>query len=199
MERAAPADHSINQLIARRWSPRSFDSGRLVDRVALGSLFEAARWAPSFGNLQPWRFIVGINFDEGHQAVLETLAAGNQRWASKAPVLFIALARTVHLEDGKPHPHGVHDLGLALSNLFLQAVDQGLSCHLMAGFSPEKVVEAFGVPQEYRPMTAGAVGYQGNLEDLPEDLQKREVRPRERLPLDELVFSGVWNKPLGLD
>ena len=137
--------------------------------------------------------------DGGHRCVLEPVSEGNRLWASKAPVLFIALARTVHLDDGKPHSHGAHDLGLALGNLFLQVVDQGLSCHLMSGLSAEKVVEAFGVPQEYRPMTAGAVGYQGNLEDLPEDLQKREMRPRERLPLEELVFIGAWGSAMGLD
>ena len=199
MEKVAPARYPINELMARRWSPRAYDPQRTVDKKTLGVLFEAARWAPSAGNHQPWRFIVGVNFDKTHQNVFQTLVEGNQRWTKNAPVLFIALARLTLLDGDEPNRHAIHDLGLAMENLFLQAVDLGLCCHFMAGFYPEKVVTTFSVPHGYEPMTAGAVGYPGNLDDLPEHLRQRELNPRERKPLREFVFTGSWGNPLDLD
>lgn len=198
MDKLASATYPINELIARRWSPRAFDPERRVDRTTLGTLFEAARWAPSAGNMQPWRFIVGVNFDRTHKAVLETLADGNQRWCMNAPVLFIAVSALNFPDEDKPNGHALHDLGLALENIFLQAVDLGLYCHLMAGFDPEKVRQSFGVPEGYQPMTAGAVGYPGNINDLSESLRQRELQPRKRRPLKETVFTGSWENPLDI-
>ena len=199
MEKLATSSYPINALIAKRWSPRAFDSKRYVDKSTLGTLFEAVRWAPSAGNLQPWRFMVGVNFDETHERVFRTLNVGNQSWTKNAPVLLIALARLTQPNDDGPNPHAIHDLGLAMENLFLQAVDLGLYCHFMAGFSPEKVRATFGVPNGYEPMTAGAIGYPGSPDDLPDNLRQRELRPRERNSLKEFVYTGQWEKPLDLD
>ena len=194
MEKIAPADHYITSLIANRWSPRAYDPTRPVDLHVLATLFEAARWAPSNGNEQPWRFIVGVNFDECHQEILSTISEGNQRWAKNASVLLIAAAKTVR--GDRPYRHAFHDLGLATENLFLQAYDLGLYCHFMGGFSPDKARETFGIPREYEPMTAAAIGYPGNVEDLPDDLRERELAPRERKPLKEVVFTGQWDTAL---
>ena len=198
MDKLASATYPINELIARRWSPRAFDPKRRVDRTTLGTLFEAARWAPSAGNIQPWRFIVGVNFDKTHQGIFETLADGNKRWCKNVPVLLIAVVALNFPDEDKPNRHALHDLGLALENMFLQAVDLGLSCHLMAGFDPEKVRQSFSIPEGYQPMTAGAVGYPGNINDLSESLRQRELQPRERRPLKETVFTGSWESPLDI-
>jgi len=198
LEKPAPAQYPISSFIARRWSPRAFDAKRPLDKKTVATLFEACRWAPSFGNLQPWRFVVGMNFDYTHKAVFDTLTDANKRWCKDAPMLFISMARLTKPSDNTPYAHPQHDLGLGLENLFLQAFDMGLYCHLMAGFSPDKARSAFGIPEGYQPMTAGAVGYPGQLEDLPEDLQKREVNPRERNPFSTFVFSQRWEQPLEL-
>ncbi len=198
MDKLASATYPINELIARRWSPRAFDLKRRVDRTTLGTLFEAARWAPSAGNMQPWRFIVGVNFDKAHQRVFETLADGNKQWCKNAPVLFIAVAALNNPGEEEPNSHALHDVGLVLENLFLQAVALGLICHLMAGFHPEKVRESFGVPDGFQPITAGAIGYIGDTDDLSERLRQRELQPRERRPLKDLVFTGSWENPLDI-
>jgi nitroreductase len=199
LEKPAPAQYPISSFIARRWSPRAFDGKRPLERQTVGTLFEACRWAPSFGNLQPWRFIVGLNFDDTHKTIFETLTDANKRWCKNAPMLFIASTRLTKPSDNTPYSHPQHDLGLGLENLFLQAVDLGLYCHLMAGFSVEKARAAFGIPEGFQPMTAGAVGHPGRLEEMPEDLQKRELNPRERNPFSAFVFSGRWEQPLGLE
>jgi nitroreductase len=199
LEKRAPAQYPISSFIAQRWSPRAFDGKRMLDKKTVATIFEACRWAPSFGNLQPWRFVVGLNFDDTHKAIFETLTDANKRWCKNVPMLFIAATRLTKPSDNTPYGHPQHDLGLALENLFLQAVDLGLYCHFMAGFSPDKARAAFGIPEGYQPMTAGAVGYPGRLEDMPEDLQKREVNSREGNPLSAFVFGGRWEQPLALD
>ncbi len=198
MEKVAPALHPINPLITRRWSPRAFDPDRPVDLKTLGILFEAARWAPSLGNLQPWRFIVGVNFDGCHQDVLSMLGDKNQTWTKNAPVLFIAVANLT--KNGDVNSHALHDMGLALENLFLQATDLSLCCHYMASFSSDKARLVFRIPDNFQPITAGALGYPGDINLLPEDLRERELRLRVRKPLRELVFTSTWENPLdGID
>ena len=198
MDNPALTTYPVIPVIASRWSPRSFDAERHLDTQTVGSLFEAARWAPSSGNEQPWRYIVGLNFNEAHRAVLDCLAEGNRLWAANAPLLFIAVSKTTR--NDLPNPHFAHDVGASLENLFLQAIHLGLHCHYMAGFSADRVRQTFGVPDEFEPVTACAVGYWGNLDQLPDELKQREQRKRERKPFSEFVFTGAWEQPLpGLD
>ena len=198
MNNPALTTYPVIPVIANRWSPRAFDAERLLDAHTVGSLFEAARWAPSSGNEQPWRYIVGLNFDEAHQAVLSCLSKGNRLWAGNAPLLFVAVSKTTR--NDRPNPHFAHDVGLSLENLFLQAIHLGLHCHYMAGFSADRVRRTFGVPDGFEPVTAGAAGYLGDLNLLPDELKQREQRKRERKPFSEFVFTGAWETPLpGLD
>ena len=198
MDNPALTTYPVIPVIANRWSPRSFDPERLVDAQTVGSLFEAARWAPSSGNEQPWRYIVGLNFDEAYRAVLGCLAEGNRLWAANAPLLFVAVSKTTR--NDRPNPHFAHDVGASLENLFLQAIHLGLHGHYMAGFSADRVRQTFGVPDGFEPVTACAVGYLGDLNLLPDELKQRELRKRERNPFSEFVFTGAWEHPLpGLD
>ncbi|SVA99438.1 uncharacterized protein METZ01_LOCUS152292 [marine metagenome] len=197
MKKTAEAKYPISDLISRRWSPRVFDPDKHVDIEDVGSLFEAARWAPSCGNEQSWRFIVGVNFDKTHEMIVDTLSDGNKKWAGNCPLLFIALANQPD-HGGKPFVHSEHDLGLALQNLLLQAIDLGMYAHLMAGFSPEKARKAFEVPEGNRPLTAGAVGYYGDANKAAVDLKQKDEGLRSRKDFDQFVFSGRWGIPLGI-
>ena len=198
MDNPALTTYPVIPVIASRWSPRAFDAERPLDTQTVGSLFEAARWAPSSGNEQPWRYIVGLNFDEAHRAVLDCLAEGNRLWAANAPLLFIAVSKTTR--NDRPNPHFAHDVGASLENLFLQAIHLELHCHYMAGFSADRVRQTFDVPDGFEAVTACAVGYWGNLDQLPDELKQREQRKRERKPFSEFVFTGAWEQPLpGLD
>ncbi len=198
MDNPALTTYPVIPVIANRWSPRAFDAELPLDPQTVGSLFEAARWAPSSGNEQPWRYIVGLNFDEAHRAVLDCLVEGNRLWAANAPLLFVAVSKTTR--NDRHNPHFAHDVGASLENLFLQAIDLGLHCHYMAGFSADNVRQTFGVPDGFEPVTAGAVGYWGNLDRLPDELKQREQRRRERKPFSEFVFTEIWEQPLpGLD
>ena len=185
--------------MARRWSARAFDSSRPISAETLGSLFEAARWAPSDANEQPWRFIVGVNFDECHGQILSILNEGNRQFCGNAPVLLIAVAKLNFTTSGdqKPNAHALHDLGMALENMFLQAVDLGLYAHFLAAFSPEKASEVFRIPEGFQPVTAGALAYPGELSVLPEELRKKELVQKARKPFGEFVFTGAWDNPLG--
>ncbi len=197
MEKMAEVKYPISELISRRWSPRIFDPDRPVDIDNIGSLFEAARWAPSCGNEQSWRFIVGVNFDKTHQMILDTLYDGNKKWAGNCPVLFIAVANQPDY-SGKPFMHSEHDLGLALQNLLLQAIDLGMYAHLMAGFSHDKIRKTFYIPEGNKPLTAGAVGYYGDASKVDVVLKERDEASRSRKAFDQFVFSGRWGAPLGI-
>ncbi|WP_433267377.1 nitroreductase family protein [Actinosynnema sp. CS-041913] len=182
----------LHPIIAQRWSPRAFDPEATVDASIVRLLMEAARWAPSHGNTQPARFIVGYRGDETFQRIYGTLRPGNQSWAGRASVLVVG-ARVTGDERG-PIPNTEYGLGLAVQNLVLQAVHLGLVTHQMGGFGKEAVAEAFGLPEDVVPVVVVAIGYLGDVNDLPEDLQARERRPRERRPLNEIVFTGTWGK-----
>lgn len=192
MEKPATTDHPIHELFRRRWSPRAFAS-RPVEPEKLASLFEAARWAPSSFNGQPWHFIVATKDDlAAFDRLLKCLRPQNIQWAQNAPVLIIAVAQ-LSLEEGRgPNRHAFHDVGLANENLVLQAVALGLVAHQMAGFFPDKARETFDIPEGYEAVTAIAVGYPGDPEDLPPEVKARELQPRERRPLSAFVFSDAW-------
>jgi nitroreductase len=194
-EKPAPADHPILELLARRWSPRAFVD-RSVDRQTLASLFEAARWAPSSGNGQPWAFLVATGDDPAeHERLASVLNPGNA-WARKAPVLALSVATLDR--GGKPNRHAYHDVALATENLVIQAVSMGLAVHMMAGFNVEMAREVFEIPLRHDPVTMIAIGYRGDPDSLPEDLRARELAPRQRKPIGEFVFTGKFGQPAAL-
>lgn len=195
MEKPAPADYPIEDLLRRRWSPRAF-SDRPVEPDKLRSLFEAARWAPSSFNEQPWSFIVTTKDDpEAYARLLNSLAEKNQQWARLAPVLAVSVAKLNFDHGGKPNRHAFHDVGLAMGNLLVQATAVGLVVHQMAGFAVEKVRAAFGVPEGFEPVAAIAIGYPAEPEVLPEQFRQQELGPRSRKPISAFVFQGRWGLP----
>jgi nitroreductase len=194
----APAGHPIHALLRERWSPRAF-ADRPVPVEALASLFEAARWAPSSFNEQPWAYLVAPRQDGADfQRLLACLVPGNQAWASAAPVLALSVAKLAFDRNGRPNRHAFHDVGLASAQLTLQAAALGLAVHQMAGFDVGQARRAYGIPEGWEPAAAIALGYPADPVTLPEDLRQREVQPRRRKGLEEFVFSGSWGRPAAL-
>lgn len=196
MEKPADTQHPIHDLIKRRWSPRAF-SGQPIEAETLHMLFEAARWAPSSNNEQPWRFIVAnkVNDTEWNR-LLACLVEGNRKWAYRAPVLILSVASLNFQDDSTPNRHAFHDTGMAVENLVLQATALGLATHQMAGFDVEKARADLKIPSGYEPVAMIAVGYPGDLASLPDRLRERELQPRSRRPTSEWTFSGQWGDPL---
>lgn len=180
--------------LRRRWSPRAF-ADRPVEPEKLRSLFEAARWAPSSFNAQPWHFIVATKDDPADFArMLDCLVAGNQVWARSAPVLMVSVATSAFSHNGKPNRHSFYDAGAAVALLTVQATAMDLHVHQMAGFVGEKVRAAYSIPDSAEPVSAVAIGYLGDFATLPEDLRKREVTPGSRKRASEFVFARGWGQ-----
>jgi nitroreductase len=194
---ASPA-HPIHELLSRRWSPYAFDS-RPVPKEMLQSLFEAARWAPSSYNEQPWCYIVATREDSPEfEKLLSCLVPGNQEWAKAAPVLALGCFRLNLSRTGKPNAAAQHDLGLAAGNICMEATARGLSVHQMIGILPDKARQVFHIPADAQALTALAIGYAADPDSAPEKLKARDLAPRTRKPLAEFVFSGDWGRPSGL-
>lgn len=194
MRKRAKTQHEIHDLIAERWSPRAF-ADKPVEHDKLRQILEAARWAASCFNEQPWRFIIATKDDtETYQKLLSCLVESNRLWAKSAPVLMLTIAKTFFERNHKPNRHGAHDVGLAMGNLSIQATDLGLHVHQMAGFDSEQARTMFTIPEDYDPIAAVAIGYFGDHNDLPEPLQERELAPRERKTLSEFVFTSEWGR-----
>ncbi len=191
----APADFEIHDLIRERWSPRAF-SAEPVPEAAVDSLLEAARWAPSSNNEQPWHFILASRTadPEGHARLVSVLVPFNQAWAEKAPLLAISVAR-LNSHAGEPNRWALYDTGQAVALLTVQATAMGLSAHQMAGFDPVLARERLGIPEGFEPVTAIAVGYRGDPQELNPKLQAREAAPRVRRPSREWAFEGLWGQP----
>ncbi len=184
----------IATLMAERWSPRAYDESAVVTPEQVRALLEAARWAPSFGNTQPARYLVGVRGAPSFDAILATLNSGNRAWAHRASLLLIGVMVTTN-EKGDV-PYAEYGLGQATENLVLQAVELGLVAHQMAGFSPEAVSASFTLPEDVVPKVAIAVGKPASPEVLEEDWRiEREKAERVRLPLEEFAFTGSWGKP----
>lgn len=194
MEKPAEAAHPIHDVIARRWSPRAFDE-RPVEQATLKSLFEAARWAPSSNNEQPWRFIVASKeTSTDYDRLFACLVEGNRKWAFRAPVLILSVASLLFEDDGKPNRHALHDTGMAAENFVLQATALGLQAHQMAGFDTQKARETCLIPTGFDPVAMIALGYPGDPAVLPDYLREREIKPRERQPIGDFVFSIKWGQ-----
>lgn len=206
MEKPAETAYPIHDLLRRRWSPRAFAS-QPVEPEKLCSLLEAARWAPSSFNEQPWSYIVATQDNPAeYDRLLSCLAEGNQQWAQSAPVLMLSVAKLYFERNGKDNRHAFHDVGLSSENLVIQATALGLFVHQMAGFDVDKARQLCGIPDglrpagghRYEPVAAFALGYPGDLGSLPDSLREREQAPRTRKPLDAFVFSGSWGQPSSL-
>jgi nitroreductase len=196
-ERLAPVNHLINELAKRRWSPRAFDESKQVEREKILSLLEAARWAPSCFNEQPWRYLVFDGSDAEALKRARGCLIGFNVWATKAPVLLLSIARESFINNSRPNRHAQHDLGLASGSLVLEAVNQGLIAHQMGGFDAEKARREFGIPAGHTPMAMIAIGYPrvNGLDDLPRDLKAAELQPRTRKPIGQVAFYGKWESP----
>ena len=194
MEKPAQTQFPIHELLKKRWSPRAFDE-RSVEADKLLSLFEAARWAPSSNNGQPWLFLVATKENNLEYARLfNCLVESNQAWAYRAPVLLLSVAK-LQFEDGSPNRHALHDTGMAAENLVLQATALGLVAHQMAGFRIDQARTDCQIPEGYDPVAVIAIGYPGDPALLPDRLRARETQLRVRKPLTELVYSAIWEQP----
>lgn len=194
MSKTAPVGPHVHKLIRERWSPRAF-ADRTIPAEEVISLLEAAQWAPSCFNAQPWAFVVATrDAPEAFARLLSCLVPFNQDWAQAASMLLITTARSTFEHNGKPNRHAWHDIGLAIAQLTLQAESLGLRVHQMAGIDIEKTREALAVPEGWDPVTAVAIGYPGDPRSLPEKLRAREIGERQRKPLSEFVFGGRWGE-----
>jgi nitroreductase len=194
IDKSADTQYPINDLLQQRWSPLAF-SEQMVDPEKLCSVLEAARWAASSYNEQPWSFIVATRENEAEfERLLSCLAEGNQEWARNAPILMLSVAKLHFERNGKENRHAFHDVGAASAELALQATANGLFIHQMAGFDVPKAQEIYGIPEGYEPVAAIALGYLGDPNTLSERLLQREQAPRTRKPLEQFVFSGNWNQ-----
>jgi len=189
MDKPAPVDYPVHELISSRWSPRAFDD-RNVPALEICSLLEAARWAASCFNEQPWRFIVGTKAQgEPYEKILSTLIQFNRSWAKAAPVLMLGVANKNFEHNGKTNAHAIYDLGQAVSSMMIEATARGLVAHQMAGFDAKKAAEIFEVPKDHKVIVAIAIGYPGEVSTLSDKLAEREQASRERKPLSEIVFG----------
>lgn len=189
MKKPAQTDFPIMTELTERWSPRAFDPGHNLTSEELGSLFEAARWSPSSSNTQPWSFVVGQRGDETFDMILGLLASGNAVWAHRASALVVNVVEEVS-EAGKPQSASHYDVGQAAAHLSIQATHMGLIVHQMGGFDKEGMHEALGLGDRHRPIVVMAIGAVGDISELSEDTQAREVAPRSRKPLSEVV-TGI--------
>ncbi len=175
----------IHELLQMRYSPRAFEK-RPVAKETLRTIFEAARWAPSSYNEQPWRFIVATQEDAAEfERLLGCLVPGNQTWAKSAPVLALSVAKLRFARNDKSNRHAFHDVGLAVAQLVTEATALGLAVHQMAGFSVDAARTTYAIPEGFEPVAAIALGY--SAEEVPAS--------RTRRPQDELVFRGQWETP----
>jgi nitroreductase len=191
-----PAETGVEDLILRRWSPRSY-ADKPVSSADLTKIFTAAGWAASSYGEQPWRFIVGKKGDPTYAKILDSLMEFNQGWAKSAPVLIISAGKKVFSHNGAPNGYGLHDTGAASATMSLQATALGLHTHGMGGFDKDKARAHFEIPDEYEVGAAWALGYLGDPDALPPQLKEHQLAPRSRNPLDKFVFAE-WEKPATL-
>jgi nitroreductase len=180
--------HEIHPVLASRWSPRAY-SDQPVENEKLQRMVEAARWAPSSSNLQPWCFMFCYNNDPVFTMIYSTMVSFNQLWVKTAPLMGLAIGIT-HDPKGNPNGSYQYDLRQAVAMLSVQAVSEGLYIHQIGGFDRDAVALKLEIPLIYSVVTAFTVGYRGNPEVLHPNLLKLELSPRKRKPLDEFVFDG---------
>ena len=183
----AKTDYPINEIISKRWSARAF-STKPVEKLKLLSILEAARWAPSSRNEQPWRYIVFTNANPEMLKKAQSVLKEINNYAKRAPILICAITKKIYSDNASPNRLHFHDLGGANENMFLEAFNQGLIMHEMGGFDVQRAKEIFDVPNDYEIGIMIAIGYQDAYHVLPERLRHKSFTPRERKPLSEIVF-----------
>ena len=181
----------IHPLLEKRWSPVAF-SDKPVTEQTLNTLFEAARWAPSSRNVQPWRFIVAFKEDPHYPTLFELLYEGNKVWAHTAPVLALSVAELIPAGRNTENIYAFHDTGMAMGNLLVQATEMDLYVHQMGGYDREKAIKELDIAQRYAPVAMMAVGYKGDPGKLPPEVAEREISSRTRKKTDEFVFRGTF-------
>jgi nitroreductase len=194
INKSSDTQYPIDDLLSKRWSPLAF-SEKSVEPEKLRSVLEAARWAASSYNEQPWSFIVATSDNQAEfHRLLGCLAEGNQEWAHTAPVLMLSVAKLQFERNGVENRHAFHDVGAAAAQLAIQATALGLFIHQMAGFDVALSRSLYNIPEGYEPVAAIALGYLGDPQTLSEKLSQRTLAPRTRKPLENFVFSGRWNQ-----
>ncbi len=198
IEKPAQVSRPIHELMARRWSPRAFDPTRAVAAQDLIALLEAARWAPSCFNAQPWRYLVWDRQRDAAswQRAFACLSEGNQAWVKDVPVLMLSCADSIFEYNQKPNRWGQHDTGAASENLCLQALTLGLAAHQMGGFDADRARTEFSIPERYECMAMIAIGYPAAAQELDAEVREKELSPRERQAVGEFAFLGSWATPL---
>jgi nitroreductase len=191
-----PAASGVEDLILKRWSPRSF-ADKPVSTEDLTKIFTAAAWAASSYNEQPWRFFVGKKGDATYAKILDSLIEFNQGWAKSAPILILSVGKKTFTQNNQPNAYALHDTGAASANLVLEAAALGLHTHGMAGFDKDKVRASLDIPEAFEIGVVWALGYLGDPSALPDPLKEMELAPRQRNPLSEFVFEA-WQKPATL-
>ena len=193
LDKKAQTQYDIFPLLKMRWSPRTFSEQPLT-KIEINQLFEAARWAASSYNRQPWRFIYATKGTEAYQKIVDCMSDFNKQWASKAPLLLLT-AYKEKTDEGDDNFHALHDLGLAMGNMSVQAQHMGIAIHHMAGIDWKKAQNIFNVPEGFHITTAVAIGfYGGDLNTLPKDLQEQETSERTRNDIEDFAFEGTWEK-----
>jgi nitroreductase len=189
MRKTASTAVPVHPLLAERWSPRGFDRHHQVSDDQITALLEAARWAPSAGNSQPWRFLVTRRGEHAHRQLFAALAPGNQAWANAASALILVAARTA--ADATPQPWALYDTGQAVASLVTQAQAQGLAVHQIGGFDSEAVRAEFALDQALTPVVVLAVGRADPGAELPGHLATREAAPRTRHSVGDLLLTNA--------
>ncbi|MHA3684770.1 nitroreductase family protein [Leucobacter sp. HY1910] len=185
--RIAQTSAPVLPVLAERWSPRAFDDSHTLPEGALRGIFEAARWAPSAANTQPWRFILARRGTESFAKIEEQLMGFNKAWAGNAAALIVNVAEMLD-DEGKERTWAEYDLGQAVAHLSVQAQSEGLHLHQMGGFDRDGIAAAFDLDARFKPVSITAVGALGAAESLPEPLRERELAPRTRFELEDIVI-----------
>jgi nitroreductase len=195
MRKTASTTVPVHPLLAERWSPRGFDAAHEIGDEALTALLEAARWAPSAANSQPWRFLVTRRGEQAHDRLFAALAPGNQAWAGAASALVLVAARTAG-DDGRPQPWALYDTGQAVHALVTQAQADGLGVHQLGGFDTDAVRDEFGLEETLTPVVVIAIGRPDATASLPPAIAARETAPRTRRPLADLLLPASAGRQL---
>ena len=198
MEKKANTKYTISDILAKRWSPRSF-ADKMIETEKIQKLFEAARWSASSYNEQPWRFILGIKGKgETYDKIVESMVQFNKDWSILAPVLIVANAKHEYTHNNQSNDAAEYDTGQAVAHLSIQASADGLHLHQMGGFDKQKIKDLFNIPDGYTPQAIIAVGYIGDPKNLPEELAKAEYVERTRKDFDDIVFHEKFGNKTDL-
>ncbi|MEE4024503.1 nitroreductase family protein [Gordonia sp. PKS22-38] len=188
----------MHELIAGRRSVRGYDADATISADVLTEILEAGRWAPTWGRMQPVRFIVGVRGDATFTGLTEILTRGNAGWAPASAAL-VLVCTTTQADDEKARTYSAVDVGLAVSQMILQAASSGYNGHPMAGFDPDAARERFAIPDDHRPLVLLGIGRIADPSTVAPEIRERDERPRTRLPLREVAFAERWGNPRAPD